>query len=157
MDPTNDPRAGQDSRRVRIGDAERDDVLNALQEHMSAGRLNVEEYEERAERVVAARYAEDLAALLEDLPPTKEQQEREQRRARSTPPWRGRPPFPVPLVVALAVIAIIALPGPPFLLFPLLWVGLFFVFTRGRWGWNRWDHHAWDHHAPCTDRRQQVV
>jgi hypothetical protein len=151
MDPTNDPRSDHDTRRVRIGDAERDEVLNALQEHLAAGRLDVDEYEQRTERVVAARYAEDLEALLEDLPPTNAQQQREQQRATRTPPWRGRPPVPVPLLVALAVIAIIALPGPPFLLFPLLWVALFFAFARGRWGLSRWDHSA-----TCTGRQQVV-
>lgn len=150
MDPTNDTGSGHDTRRVRIGDAERDEVLNALQEHLSAGRLDVDEYEQRAERVVAARYAEDLDALLEDLPPTKAEQ-REQRHATRTPPWHGRPPVPVPLLVALAVIAIIALPGPPFLLFPLLWIAVLFAFARGRWGWSRWDHSA-----PCTGRQQVV-
>jgi hypothetical protein len=148
MDSTNDPRSDHDTRRVRIGDAERDEVLSALQEHLAAGRLDVDEYEQRAERVVAARYAEDLDALLDDLPPTEAQQQREQRRAGPTPPWRGRSPVPVPFLVALAVIAIIALPGPPFLLFPLLWVALFFAFARGRWGWNR------DSSAPCTGRQQ---
>jgi Domain of unknown function (DUF1707) len=148
MDSTNDPRSDHDARRVRIGDAERDEVLSALQEHLSAGRLDVDEYEQRAERVVAARYAEDLDALLDDLPPTEAQQQREQRRARHATPWRGRPPVPVPLLFALAVIAVIALPGPPFLLFPLLWVALFFAFARGRWDWNR------DSSAPCSGRQQ---
>lgn len=151
MDPTNEPRSDHDTRRVRIGDAERDEVLNALQEHLAAGRLDVDEYEQRAERVVAARHAEDLDALLEDLPPTEAQQRREQQHVTRTPPWRGRPPVPVPLLIALAVIAIIALPGPPFLLFPLLWVALFFAFARGRWGWNRWDT------PPACANRQQVV
>ena len=155
MDPTNDPRSDHDTRRVRIGDAERDEVLNALQEHLAAGRLDVDEYEERAERVVAARHAEDLAVLLEDLPPTNAQREREEREREQhpwrAPGWRGRPPVPVPLLIALAVIAIIALPGPPFLLFPLLWVALFFSFARVRWGWNRWDQSP-----PCSGRQQVV-
>jgi Domain of unknown function (DUF1707) len=154
MDPTNDRRSGQDdARRVRIGDAERDEVLNALQEHLAAGRLDVDEYEQRAERVVAARYAEDLDELLDDLPPTDAQRERQRRQAPRPPQWRGWLPFPVPLMIGLAVLAVIALPGPPFLLFPLLWITLFFGFARGRWGWNRWDR--WDRPSACTER--QVV
>jgi len=138
MDPTDHTGPGRDdSRRVRIGDAEREEVLNALQEHLAAGRLDVDEYEQRAERVVAARYAEDLGDLLSDLPPTEAEQE--QRRARRPPHWQGRLPFPVPLMIGLAVLAIIALPGPPFLLFPLLWIGLFFAFARCRGHWREWD------------------
>ena len=138
MDPTDDTGPGEHrSRRVRIGDAEREEMLNALQEHLAAGRLDVDEYEQRAERVVAARYAEDLQEVLTDLPPTAAQQER--RRTTRPPRWQGRLPFPVPLMIGLAVLAIIALPGSPFLVFPLLWFGLFLAFARGcgRWGdWN---------------------
>lgn len=137
MDPTDNTGPGRDdSRRVRIGDAEREEVLNALQEHLAAGRLDVDEYEQRAERVVAARYAEDLEEVLTDLPPTEAEQ---QRRAQRPPQWQGRLPFPVPLMIGLAVLAIIALPGPPFLLFPLLWVGLFVAFTRRCGSWGHWN------------------
>jgi hypothetical protein len=138
MDPTDHTGPGpDDGRRVRIGDAEREEVLNALQEHLAAGRLDVDEYEQRAERVVAARYAEDLRDLLSDLPPTEAEQE--QRRARRGPYWQGRLPFPVPLMIGLAVLAVIALPGPPFLLFPLLWIGLFLAFARCRGPWHAVD------------------
>jgi hypothetical protein len=133
MDPTNDPRPGDDGRRVRIGDAERDEVLNALQEHLAAGRLDVDEYEQRAERVVAARYAEDLREVLEDLPPTDAQQRQQRRETANPPRWRGPLPFPVPLMIGVAVLAIIALPGPPFLLFPLLWIALFLGLARRPW------------------------
>lgn len=133
MDTSEPPRAstprGNGPRRIRIGDAERDEVLTALQEHLAAGRLTVDEYEERAEQVVAARYADDLAQVLTDLPPTEAEQQR-RRSARSR--WQERLPLPVPLLIGLAVLAIVALPGPPFLLLPLLWIGLFVAFTRGR-------------------------
>jgi Domain of unknown function (DUF1707) len=149
MDPTDN--AGRDrERRVRIGDAERDEVLNALQEHLAAGRLDVDEYEQRAERVVAARYAEDLAEALADLPPTQAEQQRRQadeRRGADRPPhWQGRLPFPVPLMIGLAVLAVIALPGPPFLLFPVLWLLLLAGFARRRWARDT----SWD---VCTGRR----
>ena len=159
MDHDDTPRPGpDDQRRVRIGDAEREEVLSALQEHLAAGRLDLEEYEQRAERVVAARYAADLAELLTDLPPTAAQREqaeqhaRQQRRRAARPPyWQGRLPFPVPLMIGLAVLAVIALPGPPFLLFPLFWAGLFFfVFARRGGGWGRWE-------GPRACDRRQVV
>lgn len=159
MATTTGPRPRGDHGHVRIGDAEREEIMTALQEHLAAGRLTVEEYEERAERAVAARYADDLDDLLTDLPPTEAQQE---RRAAAAPPWaqwRRALPLPMPLLVGLAVLVIIALPGPPFLLFPLLWIGVFFAFARhrpwagyGGWGGPRgWggpgrahDHDPWD-------------
>jgi hypothetical protein len=148
MDPIdNTGRRGDDSRRVRIGDAEREEVLNALQEHLAAGRVDVDEYEQRAERVVAARFAEDLEEVLADLPPTEAEQH---RRAQRPPLWQGRLPFPVPLMVGLAALAIFALPGPPFLLFPLLWVGLFLAFTRRCGSWDQW-------HDATAHRRERVA
>jgi hypothetical protein len=139
MDPENPRPDPNRDRRVRIGDAERDEVINALQEHLSAGRLDVDEYEQRAERVFAARYAADLDEVLLDLPPTQAEQQHRQK-ARRPPQWQGWLPFPVPLMIGLAVLTIIALPGPPFLLFPLLWVALFFGFAfRRRGGYSSWD------------------
>ncbi|HSK96451.1 MAG TPA: DUF1707 domain-containing protein [Euzebyales bacterium] len=144
MDPTDNSGRDRD-RRMRIGDAERDEVLNALQEHLAAGRLDVDEYEQRAERVVAARYAEDLDEVLADLPPTEAQQQR--RRQARRPQWQGALPFPVPLMIGLAVLAVIALPGPPFLLFPLLW----FLLLAAFFGRRRWAARGgWD---DCAGRR----
>lgn len=142
--------------RVRIGDAEREQVLSALQEHLAAGRLTVEEYEQRTEQAIGARYAEDLVHLTADLPPTEE--ERDRRRAERPPwqRWQGRLPIPVPLMIGLAVLAVIALPGPPFLLFPLLWVAVFFAFARCRdGGRSRWDR-EWHATAPRREHHQVV-
>jgi hypothetical protein len=54
--------------RTRIGTAERDAALDALGEHMRAGRLDPDEYTERATRLSVARYVEDLTPLFQDLP-----------------------------------------------------------------------------------------
>ncbi len=40
-----------------------------LGEHLSAGRLDVHEYDERCARVAAARVQSDIVALFTDLPP----------------------------------------------------------------------------------------
>jgi uncharacterized protein DUF1707 len=53
---------------VRIGDAEREQALQALGEHMSAGRLTVDEYGQRSAEVAAAKTRRDLDALFTDLP-----------------------------------------------------------------------------------------
>jgi hypothetical protein len=53
---------------LRVGDAEREAALKALGEHMSVGRLNVDEYGERAAQVTAAKTRGDLTQLFADLP-----------------------------------------------------------------------------------------
>jgi uncharacterized protein DUF1707 len=53
---------------VRIGDAEREQALRALGEHMGAGRLTVDEYGERSAQVAAAKTRGELTRLFADLP-----------------------------------------------------------------------------------------
>lgn len=53
---------------LRIGDAERESAMTALGEHMSAGRLDIDEYGERTARVTAAKTRGELLALFDDLP-----------------------------------------------------------------------------------------
>jgi hypothetical protein len=52
----------------RIGTAEREAAMKALDAHLEAGRLDPEEYGERSARVTEARTAEDLDPLFADLP-----------------------------------------------------------------------------------------
>jgi hypothetical protein len=56
---------------MRIGDTEREQALAALGEHMSAGRLDIDEYGERSAKVTAARTRGELLALFTDLPDPK--------------------------------------------------------------------------------------
>jgi hypothetical protein len=53
---------------IRIGDTEREQALEALGEHMTAGRLDLEEYGERSAKITAAKTRGDLTALFTDLP-----------------------------------------------------------------------------------------
>jgi Domain of unknown function (DUF1707) len=53
---------------MRIGDAEREAALTALGEHMSIGRLDVDEYGDRSAKVSTARTRGELTALFGDLP-----------------------------------------------------------------------------------------
>jgi hypothetical protein len=53
---------------IRIGTAERTAAMKALDEHLAAGRLQIEEYGERSALAVNATTAPQLAALFEDLP-----------------------------------------------------------------------------------------
>ena len=53
---------------VRVSDADRERVALALREHTVAGRLTLEEFSERVDRVYAARSQGELDELTADLP-----------------------------------------------------------------------------------------
>lgn len=53
---------------IRISDAEREAAIATLGEHLSTGRLELPEYEERCDRVTVARTRGELEALFRDLP-----------------------------------------------------------------------------------------
>jgi hypothetical protein len=53
---------------LRASDAERETVVERLQEALSEGRLTVTEFDERTRDAYAATTRGDLAALTEDLP-----------------------------------------------------------------------------------------
>src|SRR5262245_1934574 len=65
---------------VRIGDAERDRAIAALGDHFAEGRLNAEEFEERVDQAIKARFSEDLEPLFVDLPRTPEPRMEESNR-----------------------------------------------------------------------------
>jgi hypothetical protein len=80
----------QTSRAIRIGDREREQAADRLAAHTGAGRLTVTELEGRLERVHAAVFDRDLAAVEADLPAN-----RRPRRA---------PPAPLALVLLVAAV-----------------------------------------------------
>lgn len=53
---------------MRISDQDRDATLELLGQHAEAGRLTLDEHEERAAQVLAAKTRADLAAVTRDLP-----------------------------------------------------------------------------------------
>jgi hypothetical protein len=59
---------------LRAADADRAAVATVLGEHMAAGRLTVDEYDERLSRAYAARTYGDLDQLTADLPSTRRPQ-----------------------------------------------------------------------------------
>lgn len=71
----------------RIGDAERDRAVDALQVHMAEGRLDREEFDERLSRALRARTAADLQPLFVDLPEPRPGTEV------ATTPWPLPPPW----------------------------------------------------------------
>lgn len=67
--PWRGTRSGSASSTLRIGDAERNEVANALARHFGDGRLDQAELDDRLARAAAAKTRADLAPLLADLPP----------------------------------------------------------------------------------------
>ena len=53
---------------MRVADADREQLAEELREHMLAGRLSSEEFEERLARTYAALTQAELDSLREDLP-----------------------------------------------------------------------------------------
>lgn len=54
---------------LRIGDAERHEVTDALAQHYSAGRLDQAELDDRLGLASSAKTGADLAGIMADLPP----------------------------------------------------------------------------------------
>jgi hypothetical protein len=54
--------------RLRVGDAERGQVVDQLADHHAAGRLSLSEFEERMSSAWAARTGAELEVLVRDLP-----------------------------------------------------------------------------------------
>jgi hypothetical protein len=113
------------SQDLRIGDRERAAAAERLSAHHAAGRLSVDELEQRLERANAAVFAHDLDAVEADLP----------RRPPAMPPpaW---PALPFALI-GLGVAGSFAVGHP---LVPLFAIAAFLLFKRSR-------HRAW-HQRP---------
>jgi hypothetical protein len=56
---------------MRVSDAEREATATELREHYAAGRLTLEELNERLDKTFAAKTRADLNALMTDLPSTR--------------------------------------------------------------------------------------
>ncbi len=53
---------------MRLSDAERQDALDVLEEHVRTGRLDIDEYGARSAKVTAAKRVSELVPLFDDLP-----------------------------------------------------------------------------------------
>ena len=56
------------SPQLRISDQNRESALTALGEHMTAGRIDIDEYGERSARITAAKTRGELGEIFADLP-----------------------------------------------------------------------------------------
>ncbi|MFC3451954.1 DUF1707 SHOCT-like domain-containing protein [Amycolatopsis speibonae] len=56
------------SPQLRISDQDRESALTALGEHMSVGRIDIDEFGERSARITAAKTRGELSEVFLDLP-----------------------------------------------------------------------------------------
>jgi Domain of unknown function (DUF1707) len=71
----------------RIGDADRDQAVAFLQEHMAQGRIDASEFDDRMSRALNAKTASELAVLFEDLPDPRPPSA-QNRATYQAPPWQ---------------------------------------------------------------------
>jgi len=79
-----------------VGDAEREEALRALGDHMSAGRLDITEYGDRTAMVATSKTRGDLLVLFTDLPEPKPRFGQPVKAAAPPPPQPRPVPQPVP-------------------------------------------------------------
>jgi hypothetical protein len=68
LEPASPQAARQGPLAERVSDAERDQTVSFLREHVAAGRLTLDEFSERVEAALAAQTLGDLLATMTDLP-----------------------------------------------------------------------------------------
>lgn len=136
---------GDDARQVRIGDAERDAVLDSLKAHFAAGRLDLAELEERIDLALAARTQAELVPLTADLPvPAATAAPAPVRNHRpAVPVDRAARAFSLHVRVAVLLAAVFVLLWLVTLgsLSPLPPLALIVGSVLGHWGWRRWQGH----------------
>ncbi|WP_206788007.1 DUF1707 domain-containing protein [Amycolatopsis sp. MtRt-6] len=151
------------SPQLRISDQNRESALSALGEHMTAGRLDIDEYGERSARITAAKTRGELGEIFADLPaPHPRYEDVPQAVAAPEPaaapeprpsgtPENWSPPqrflaaiFPLTLIAAIALIATGTLAWP--IIFVPIGVG---VFGKAMWG------HGWNHDAEHRRRHER--
>ncbi len=137
---------------IRIGDAERDTAVSDLGDHFAAGRLNREEFDERADQAMQARFTTDLAPLFADLPAAP--------RPAPTPPVGprigGPPPWAyamwlLPLMLVGLLVASVLLHAP-FLLWGLIWMAVILKATGHRRAFTRSHAATGNHGGQGSDR-----
>jgi Domain of unknown function (DUF1707) len=135
-----DRREGPRDRSLRVGDKERDAVVEILRQRHVEGRLDREEFQARLDRCLTAKTYAELDALIADFPGS------ESRRPRTGRTWTRRG-WPIPVLPVVLVVAVLASGGHlAWLAFPLLvffavrtfaWHGRGAGYPRGPWARQR--------------------
>jgi hypothetical protein len=129
-------RSGPRNRQLRVGDAEREAVVDILRREHLAGRLDNDEFDERLARCLAAKTYAELDELIGDFPAD----ERDPRRGSWRDVWAWRRPWPLLLLPLLALAIVFSHGRAAWLLLPFLfWFVVRPFFWRG-FGWGCWSY-----------------
>lgn len=115
---------------LRASDADREQIATLLRESFTAGRLTIDELEDRLARAYRSRFLGELDSLVRDLPVGSDHNAFTSRRPRRSRTFHV-PGFVLLAVIVVAIWAVIATLHF-FPIFPLI----FFWFFFGR-GWRR--------------------
>ena len=112
---------------LRASDEDRESTVSQLREHGTAGRLDLDELEQRSGAAYAARTYGELAALLADLPRQAARPRAAVPQRRAGDPWAGF------LQVNFLLIAIWALSGAGYFwpAWVIVWWGLALALRSG--------------------------
>jgi hypothetical protein len=121
---------------VRIGDAERDQAVSDLGDHFAAGRLTREEFDERADQAIQARFSTDLDPLFVDLPAATPAPTAQPSRGPGGPPPWAYALWLLPIVMVAAVAGAVLL-NAPFLLWGLVWMAVILKITGHKRRYHR--------------------
>ncbi len=157
------------SPQLRISDQNRESALSALGEHMTAGRIDIDEYGERSARITAAKTRGELGEIFADLPAphpryddvpktvAAEASKETEPAPRPAAPegWSSGQRFVAAFVplIWIATIALIATDLVPGILI-LIPIGLS-VFGRAMWGHGH-HHDRRDRHLRDRERRREL-
>ncbi len=142
---------------IRVSDTEREDALGKLGEHMSAGRLDIDEYGERSAKVTAAKTRGELLDLFGDLP---EPRPTFGRPAPPPEPAAGRAasfghrvaPVLIPVAAVMLAFGLMFLVKLPFIfLLPFI----FFAVSSSRW--RSYDQHRRAEHQRYVRERRDAI
>jgi hypothetical protein len=115
--------------RLRIGTAERTAAMKALDVHLDAGRLGVEEYGDRSAIAAGATLASELEALFTDLP------EPHPALPGTTPALQSTSALPVPRDEGTVANKGFLDVAAPRIMAVMPFVALALFFTVGGWWW----------------------
>jgi hypothetical protein len=150
----------------RIGDAERDRAAEYLRDHMAAGRLDQQEFDDRLNTALTARTSDELSPLFSDLPDPKPGAELvaptaptysapTPAAAPALPPARADDRLRFPLAVLSAVLwpaVLIAWLGFGIGGWWLIFLPIAVSSVAGKLGYDRHEHRDRDRHQRRLDR-----
>jgi hypothetical protein len=130
-----------------------------------AGRLDIDEFGERYGRSLQAKTYAELDELIADLPADAEPASAAGIRTGNGTSlggsrWAARRPWPVPVFILFAVVAVVALASGGtmlWVLFPLFFFVVRPLMWRSGWGGQSGRWGPWGCHAPSTRRGTTVL